>query len=111
MRRCSQCASTDGSRGDTRCSHAHEPTRGSGFNSGPRFGFSGGSGGYYSGIEQTCTDGEFSDKDGAEEITCVNLSETTGGCSSSLDAGAIVLATGIAGSYFFTVPTNAKYKV
>ena len=72
---------------------------------------SGGSGGYYSGIEQTCADGEFSDKEGAEEITCVNLSETTGGCSSSLDAGAIVLATGIAGSYFFTVPTNAKYKV
>jgi hypothetical protein len=68
----------------------------------------GGGGGSYTGIEQDLASG--GDKEGASEVGCVNLAETTGGSSSSIDANAIVLATLIADTYYFDHPTNAKYK-
>jgi hypothetical protein len=69
-------------------------------------------GGSYTGKEQVWTGSAWSDKPGATDITCVNLSETTGGCTSGLDLtpAPVVLATAIAGTHFFERETNAKYK-
>jgi hypothetical protein len=72
---------------------------------------SGGASGTYSGVEQTWSGSAWSDKTGATSVTLVNLCETTGGHTSPVDAGAIVLATQVVGTYFFNWPTNAKYKV
>jgi hypothetical protein len=69
-----------------------------------------GSGGAYTGREQVWASGAWSEKSGATDLTCVNLCETTGGHTSPVDAGAIVLATKVGGTYFFNWPTNAKYK-
>ncbi len=71
---------------------------------------SGGSGGVYTGREQVYSSGAWSEKSGATDLTCVNLCETTGGHTSPVDAGAIVLATKVGGTYFFNWPTNSKYK-
>jgi hypothetical protein len=72
---------------------------------------SGGSGGTYTGREQVWSSGAWSEKSGATDLTCINLCETTGGHTSPVDAGAIVLATKCGSTYFFTWSTNAKYKV
>lgn len=71
---------------------------------------SGGSGGVYAGREQVYSSGAWSEKSGATDLACINLCETTGGHTSPVDAGAIVLATKCGGTYFFNWPTNAKYK-
>jgi hypothetical protein len=69
-------------------------------------------GGSYTGKEQVWSGSAWSDKPGAATITCINLSETTGGCTSGLDVSPapVVLATAISGTYFFERETNAKYK-
>ncbi len=69
-------------------------------------------GGAYTGREQVWTGSAWSDKPGAPDISCVNLSETTGGCTSELDLSPapVVLATAISGTHFFERETNAKYK-
>jgi hypothetical protein len=69
-------------------------------------------GGSYTGREQVWSGSAWSDKPGAPDITCVNLSETTGGCTSGLDVSPapVVLATAISGTHFFERETNAKYK-
>jgi hypothetical protein len=69
-------------------------------------------GGSYTGKEQVWTGSAWSDKPGAPDITCVNLPETTGGCTSGLDLSPapVVLATAISGTHFFERETNAKYK-
>ena len=71
---------------------------------------SGGSGGVYTGREQVYSSGAWSEKSGATDLTCINLCETTGGHTSPVDSGAIVLATKVGGTYFFNWPTNAKYR-
>lgn len=70
------------------------------------------SSGSYTGREQAWTGSDWSDKPEAPNITCVNLSETTGGCTSCLDLAPepVVLVTPISGAYFFERETNAKYK-
>jgi sucrose phosphorylase len=69
-------------------------------------------GGSYTGKEQVWNGSAWSDKPGVAEITCVNLSETTGGCTSGLDLAPepVVLVTAISGTFFFERETNAKYK-
>jgi len=69
-------------------------------------------GGAYTGKEQVWSGSAWSDKPGAPEIICVNLSETTGGCTSGLDLSPapVVLATAISAAHFFERETNAKYK-
>jgi len=69
-------------------------------------------GGAYTGREQVWSGSAWSDKPGAADITCVNLSETTGGSTSGLDLtpAPVVLATAISGTHFFERETNAKYK-
>jgi len=70
------------------------------------------SAGTYTAREQVRTgEGTLGDKSGAETITIRNLSELSGGASTSaVPTGEIVLVTAVGADYWFDRPTNALYK-
>ncbi len=70
---------------------------------------SGGSGSYTA-REQEWSGSAWGDKDGADDITVLNLAETTGGCTSAIPINTFIIVHDFDGAYWCDHTTNAMYK-